>query len=222
MAYAAEYQRPYENGYVNLPSEETPEMAEFINARDDAILKIEQFLANINIGELGGEYALLSEAGYSLGLEIDSNYVMTISLKNKAGEVLDSKNIDFPIESMVVNATYENGKVILTLQNGNTLPIDISDMIKGLVQTTRTIAGIDLTDDITAEELVSKEREVAGQIYVDFNNAEAAEGAVFPYMPYPKDASGNKLIGEAGQIYVANGDGTYSWLTIANAEEGAY
>lgn len=222
MSYVAEYQRPYENGYVDLPSEETPEMAEFINARDDALLKIEQFLANLNIGELGEEYALLSEAGYSLGLTIDSNYIMTISLKNKAGDVLDSKNIDFPIESMVVNATYENGKIILSLQNGNTLPIDISDMVRGLVPTTRTIAGIDLTDDITAEELVNKEREVAGQLYVNFDNAEETEGAIFPYMPYPKDADGNKLVGQKGQIYVANGDGTYSWLTIANAEEGAY
>lgn len=222
MAYVAEYQRPYEGGYVNLPSEETPEKAEFMNARDDTIIKIEEYLADLDLSGLGGDYALLSEAGYSLGLEIDSNYIMTISLKNKAGDVLDSKNIDFPIESMVVNATYENGKVILTLQNGNTLPIDISDMIKGLVPTTRTIAGIDLNDDITAEELVNKEREVAGQLYVKFDNAEEVEGAIFPYMPYPKDSSGNKLVGEAGQIYVANGDGTYSWLTIANAEEGAY
>ena len=153
MAYVAEYQRPYEGGYVNLPSEETPEKAEFMNARDDTIIKIEQFLANLELGGLGGEYALLSEAGYSLGLNIDSNYIMTISLKNKAGAVLDSKNIDFPIESVVVNATYENGKITLTLQNGNTLPIDISDMVKGLVPTTRKIAGIDLADDITEEEL---------------------------------------------------------------------
>ena len=222
MSYVAEYERPYEGGYVDLPSEETPEMAEFMNTRDDTIIKIEQFLANLDLSGLGSDYALLSEAGYSLGLEIDSNYIMTISLKNKAGAVLDSKNIDFPIESVVVNATYENGKIILTLQNGNTLPIDISDMVKGLVPTTRKIAGIDLSDDITKEELVEAERTVTGQIYVDFENAEEVEGAIFPYMPYPTDENGNKLVGEAGQIYVANGDGTYSWMTLEIAEEGAY
>ena len=219
MAYVAEYQRPYENGYVNRPDESTPEMAEFMNARDDAILKIEQFLATL---DFSGDYALLSEAGFSLELGIDSNYVMTISLKNKAGDILSSKQIDFPIESMVVNATYENGKIILTLQNGNTLPIDISDMVRGLVPTTRKIAGIDLQDDITKEELVTAEREVAGQIYVDFKNSEEVEEAIFPYMPYPTDANGNQLIGEAGQIYMANGDGTYSWLTVKSAEGGAY
>ena len=219
MSYAAEYQRPYENGYVNRPDESTPEMAEFMNARDDAILKIEQFLATL---DLSGDYALLSEAGFSLELGIDSNYVMTISLKNKAGDILSSKNIDFPIESMVVNATYENGKIILTLQNGNTLPIDISDMVRGLVPTTRNIAGIDLADDITKEELVTAERGVSGQIYVDFENAEEVEEAIFPYMPYPTDANGNKLIGEEGQIYMANGGGSYSWLTVKSAEGGAY
>lgn len=102
---------------------------------------------------VGGEYALLTEAGYSLALSIDSNYVMTISLKNKAGEVLDSKHIDFPIESMVVNATYKNGVVTFTLQNGNVLDVDISDLVRGLVPTSRKIAGVDLEDDITAEEL---------------------------------------------------------------------
>lgn len=90
------------------------------------------------------------------------------------------------------------------------------------VPTTRTIAGIDLVDDITAEELVEAERKVTGQMYVNFETAEETEEAIFPYMPYPTDASGNKLIGEAGQFYVANGDGTYSWLTIGNAEEGSY
>lgn len=102
---------------------------------------------------VGGEYALLTEAGYSLALSIDRNYVMTISLKNKAGEVLDSKHIDFPIESMVVNATYKNGVVTFTLQNGNVLDVDISDLVRGLVPTSRKIAGVDLEDDITAEEL---------------------------------------------------------------------
>lgn len=153
MTYTAEYQRPYEGGYVNLPSESTPEKAEYINRRDDTLIKIEKYLADLDLSGLGSDYALLSEAGHSLELGIDSNYLMTISLKNKAGSVLSSKQIDFPIESMVVNATYENGKIILTLQNGNTLPIDISDMVRGLVPTTRKIAGIDLVDDITKEEL---------------------------------------------------------------------
>ena len=153
MAYNAEYQRPYEGGYVNKPDESTPEMAEFINARDDTLLKIEQFLANLDLSGLGSDYALLSEAGYSLGLDINENYIMTISIKNKAGAILDSKSIDFPIESSIIDIDYADGNLILTLQNGNSVSVGISDIVRGLVPTTRKIAGIDLADDITKEEL---------------------------------------------------------------------
>lgn len=82
MTYEANYERPYPNGYVNIPDESTPEMAEFINARDDAILKIEDFLAKLELSDFGEE-------------------------------------------------------------------------IENLVPKTRTIAGIDLADDITKEELTS-------------------------------------------------------------------
>lgn len=47
--YTPQYTRPYENGYVDRPDESTPEYARFINARDDALLRIEAFLAALNI-----------------------------------------------------------------------------------------------------------------------------------------------------------------------------
>lgn len=220
--YIAEFQPFYTNGWENQPSENTPIMGEALDAYDETLQKIENFLANLDLSGLGGDYALLSEAGYSLGLEIDTNYVMTISLKNKAGAVLDSKNIDFPIESMVVNATYENGVVTFTLQNGNVLNVDISDLVRGLVPTTRKIADIDLADDITAEELVEATRAVSGQVYVDFAEAEQTNPALFEFMPYPIGEDGKKSVGQSGQIYVSNGDGTFSWITLGVAEGGAY
>lgn len=220
--YTAEFQPYYEGGWEDQPSENTPIMAEALDAYDATFQKIEEFLANLDLSSLGGDYALLSEAGYSLGLEIDTNYVMTISLKNKAGAVLDSKNIDFPIESMVVNATYENGVVTFTLQNGNVLNVNISDLVGGLVPTTRKIANIDLADDITAEELVVATRSVSGEVYVDFAEAEQTSPALFEFMPYPIGEDGKKSVGQSGQIYVSNGDGTFSWMTLGVAEGGAY
>lgn len=95
-----------------------------------------------------------STFGADIGLTIDtSTYKMTLELKDKNGTVLSSKEIDFPIESMVVNASYLDGILTLTLQNGTRLEVDISSIISGLVPDTRTIAGIDLKDDITATEL---------------------------------------------------------------------
>lgn len=103
-----------------------------------------------------GDYALVTESGYDLGLSIDtSTYVMTLQLKDKNGVVLSEKTIDFPIESMVVNATYSSGIITLTLQNGTTLDVDVSALVSGLVKDTFTIAGIDMKDDITADELIN-------------------------------------------------------------------
>lgn len=47
--YTAQYTRPYADGYKDRPDESTPEYARFINARDDALLRIETFLAAINV-----------------------------------------------------------------------------------------------------------------------------------------------------------------------------
>lgn len=150
MSYTPKYSKPYPNGWKDSPSKETPVMAENLNAYDNVLLAIEQYLSS----EIGEDYAKLTDAGYSLGLDIDhSTYVMTISLKNKSGEVISSKSIDFPIESMVVDASYSEGILTLSLQNGTTLDVDISAIVGGLVADTRKIAGLDLKDDITAEEL---------------------------------------------------------------------
>lgn len=93
-------------------------------------------------------------AGTKLGLSIDENYIMTLQLLNGTGEVLSEKQFDFPIESTVVNAKYANGTLTLILQNGNEVPINVSDIVRGLVSSSFKIAGIDMTDDITAEELI--------------------------------------------------------------------
>lgn len=91
-----------------------------------------------------------------LGLSIDtSTYVMTLAMKNADGETIDSKTIDFPIESMVVDASYSNGIITLTLQNGNTVDVDVSALISGLVPDSRTIAGVDLVDNISKSEMLT-------------------------------------------------------------------
>ncbi|MDE7446179.1 MAG: hypothetical protein K2N15_10845, partial [Lachnospiraceae bacterium] len=110
------------------------------------------------LSELGiqpkGDYALVSGTGHSLSLSIDSTtYIMTLSLLNESGEILSTKSIDFPLESMVVNAEYYLGTLTLILQNGQSIDVDVSAIVSGLVKDTFTIAGINMKDNITAEEL---------------------------------------------------------------------
>lgn len=118
----------------------TPEM---IDAAVNAALKLaKDYTDNV-----------VSNAGYSLGLNIDSDYIMTMELKNADGIVVSAKSVDFPIESMVVGASYADGIVTLSLQNGDEIGVDVSDLVNGLVNDNFTIAGINMKDAITAEEL---------------------------------------------------------------------
>lgn len=94
-------------------------------------------------------YTVKGETGTDVELSIDNKtYVMTLNLKNSAGTVVSTATIDFPIESVVVNASYADGTLTLTLQNGNSVEVDISAIVSGLVPDSRTINGKDLKNDI--------------------------------------------------------------------------
>lgn len=87
----------------------------------------------------------------------EENWILKISLGDAEQNIFADAEVDLPLESMVVNAEYSNGNVILKLQNGNeTEPIPISALINGLVNESRTIAELDLKDDITIKELRDK------------------------------------------------------------------
>lgn len=97
-------------------------------------------------------YTLATSTGTSIELNINSStYVMTLNLKNSAGQVISTGSIDLPLETMVVNASYNNVNktIILTLQNGNTISFSVADLVSGL-QTEITSANklsSDLVDD---------------------------------------------------------------------------
>ncbi len=97
---------------------------------------------------------LMTNAGYSLGMSINpTTFELTMTLKNSTGGTVSSQKVDLPIESMVVDASYANGNLNLTLQNGTSLSVDISSIVSGLVKDTFKIAGIDMKDNIEANEL---------------------------------------------------------------------
>lgn len=75
--------------------------------------------------------------GSRIELSLDKNtYVMTARLKNLAGELLNSAQIDFPLESVVVGGEYLDGILTLKFVSGESVDIDVSDMIDGLINST--------------------------------------------------------------------------------------
>lgn len=94
--------------------------------------------------------------GASLDLTVsDTDYKLTAQLKDQDGTVLTTKTIDLPIEQLVTAVSYDNTTkdLTITLQNGSTTTVPLDDIISGLVNDSRTIAGIDLKDDITVAEM---------------------------------------------------------------------
>nr|DAJ75853.1 MAG TPA: hypothetical protein [Caudoviricetes sp.] len=82
-------------------------------------------------------YSLIAETGAKIELSINqTNYKLTAILKDKNNNIIHTSNvIDLPLETMVVNATYDNTtkKIILTLQNGTTVEFSVADLVSGLV-----------------------------------------------------------------------------------------
>lgn len=72
----------------------------------------------------------------ALSLTINSStFVMTGQLKDQDGNNLGTaQTIDLPLESVVVGGSYnsQTKKVVLTLQNGNTIEFSVADLISGL------------------------------------------------------------------------------------------
>ena len=121
------------------------------NASVDKIINIS---VPVNANDVN---ALPNSTKYGASIDVVLNttdYKLTISLKDQDGTVLNSKMVDFPIESVVVNGSYDsvNQKIILTLQNGNTIDIPVGALISGL-QTEITSSNkldADLVDDNTS------------------------------------------------------------------------
>ena len=115
-------------------------------------------IINITVPTTAGEVSALPDStkyGASIDLSLDTtNYKLTLTLKDQDGNTLKSVTVDFPIESVVVNGSYDaiNQKIILTLQNGNTIDIPVGALIAGL-QTEITSSNkldADLVDDSTS------------------------------------------------------------------------
>ena len=101
-------------------------------------------------------YELKAGVGHSISLSINSQtYVMTMSLLNSAGTILNTQTVDLPLESMVVNGSYdsETKEVVLTLNNGNTIRFSVADLVSGLQSeiTNDNKLASDLVDDSNSD-----------------------------------------------------------------------
>lgn len=113
----------------------TPEDIESLNIpRDTNDLTNGAGFINKNVDNLTN-YTLAIGTGSAIDLIMnDTNYVITLLLKNSNGDIISTGSVDLPLESVVVDGRYDNTnkKIVLELQNGNTIDIPVGDLVNGL------------------------------------------------------------------------------------------
>ena len=79
---------------------------------------------------------LRDESGNSIDVTLDkTTYKLNIALKNKNGDTLSTKEVDFPSELAFVDADYDktNKKIVFVMENGTQVDVPIGDLVNGLV-----------------------------------------------------------------------------------------
>ena len=120
----------------------------------DPMSRIEYLLLELKSAiEAGG-----SSSDYAVDIDLSMNsqtFVVTAQLRNKDGDLIGTpKSVDIPLESTVVNGSYNNARktLILTLVSGQSINIPIGDIISGLQAeiTVQNPLNADLVDDSNA------------------------------------------------------------------------
>lgn len=94
--------------------------------------------------------------------EIGDAYEELVSLMSEYSARMDDAEEDIAdnetdIESAVVGGAYDDNSksLILTLKNGNTITVSVGDLISGLVPDGRTIAGLNLSANVSKADLTT-------------------------------------------------------------------
>lgn len=113
------------------------------------------------------DYAKKNEVLGSANISIDpSTYVITLACKDAEGnDIGTNSTVDLPLESVVVGGRYDDStkKVILTLDNDQTVEFSVADLVDGLQNTITADNKLnsDLVDDSTATNKFVTEQEKA-------------------------------------------------------------
>ena len=177
--------RPFE-----LQSRDEEILASIIDGTEydeEAQSRIEYLLLELkSVIEAGG-----SPSDYAVDIDFSMNsqtFVVTAQLKNKDGDLIGTaKSVDIPLESTVVNGSYNNATktLTLTLVSGQSINIPIGDIINGLQAeiTAQNPLNADLVDDTnSAHKFVTASEKT--QIT---NNADAIADLQFKFLLIDKN-----------------------------------
>ena len=141
------------------------------------------------------------DANYGATIELDVNsstYVVTATLRDQDNNVLSTDTIDLPLESVVVSGSYDSQteKIVLTLQNGNTIEFSVASLVSGLEETSNKVTTI--TNASTNTEYPS-----AAAVYSFVN------GQSYDEVPDVTSSDDGKILTAS----YSGGEGSYAWAS---------
>ena len=165
-------------------------------------------LNNIEVG--------ICNSAASLSLTMDpSTFVMTYTLVDNVGVTLSTGQIDLPLETMVVGATYdsETKEIVFELESGAELRVPVGDLISGLQTeiTNDNKLASDLVDDSLQEnKFVTTGEKAAWNAKADVETEETATLAQSYSLVYDqaagrfKSAPSGTYVIQDGKLATAN------------------
>ena len=107
-------------------------------AKKTDIPKIDEEITENGTNAVQGKaiYVELGKMGYNIECSMNSDTnTLTINLLDKSGNTIGTDDVVIETTSVIVDATYDSSSksIILTLQGGKTLTINVSDIVSGLV-----------------------------------------------------------------------------------------
>jgi hypothetical protein len=99
-------------------------------------------------------------------------YIVSIDVVNIDGQVIYHTELDLPLENIIVGGTYQDGKIIFTLQNGNKIEVPVVNIVNGLVTEAKHKADIDAINrkiDASLNAYVVDVYNLLGGDYVDYS-----------------------------------------------------
>lgn len=98
----------------------------------------------------------VGESGHKITLVLDnSTFILTAKLLDANDNELSSQQVDLPLETMVVGATYSETtkEIVLTLKNGESVAVSVADLVDGLVSESALAAKGYITESAVDKKL---------------------------------------------------------------------
>lgn len=102
-----------------------------------------------------------------------TTYKLVVEVVNVYGQVIwRDDSVDLPLEQMIVGVRYEDGDIVITLNNGESTRIPVATMVGGLAsdeELNREIGKVNARLDTLFEEYIDDINELVGGDYADYS-----------------------------------------------------